>query len=171
MTPPPSSPLRVLDDGAEFQFAFADLLRYAGPGSPAGVAVAFQAMRVVFSLLDPDQPLARREIEIDTAFRGPGARDGFELVTRAVTEGRYLVTEALERPERGTALAQFVFRFRYRDRARTLVVRDGLVPDEFIALARTPDRSPADEERFTEMKRVQADLLLALAPEAVFDVG
>ena len=63
-----------------------------------------------------------------TAFAGPGARDGFELVTRAVTDGRYTVDPALARPERGTTLERFVFRLGYRDRAVTLAVREGFVP-------------------------------------------
>ena len=34
-----------------------------------------------------------------TAFGGPGARDAFALVTRAVTEGRYDVDASLARPK------------------------------------------------------------------------
>ena len=55
-----------------------------------------------------------REIAIRTAFRGPGARDAFEMVTRCVSEGRYTVDAALERPERGETLMRYVFVFGYR---------------------------------------------------------
>jgi len=165
-----ASLIEMLDDGSRLRFSFDDMLRYAGPGSPAGVALAYQAMRLAFPRLDPDQPLQRREIAIDTAFRGPGARDGFELVTRGLTEGRYLVTPDLERPERGTTLEQFVWRFRYRDRADTMAIREGLVTDEFIALARTEGRTTAEEQHFTDLKRALAERLLAQRPEDVFDV-
>ena len=162
--------IKVADHETPLTFHFLDLLRYAGPGSPAGVAVAYQAMRVSFPLLAVRQPLARRDITIETAFRGPGARDGFELVTRAVTEGRYLVTPTLEHPERGTTLEQFVFRFAYRDRQCTLLVREGMVADEFITMARKPDRSPEEEQRFTEMKAQHMSQLLATEPADIFDV-
>ena len=46
-------------------------------------------------------PPERREVEVATAFGGPGARDGFELVLRAVTEGRWRASAEY----RGTRLA------------------------------------------------------------------
>lgn len=162
--------IEVVEQGTLLRFSFDDLLRYSGPGSPAGVAIAYQAMRLAFPLLDPDAPLARRAIAIETAFRGPGARDGFELVTRGLTDGRYLVTATLERPERGSTLEQFVYRFGYRSRALTLLVRDGMVTDEFIAVARKDNRSPSDEQHFTELKAAHAKAVLAAAPSQVFEV-
>jgi hypothetical protein len=160
----------VTDQGTQLCFVFVDLLRYAGPGSPASLAMAYQAMRLAFPLLDPRKPLLRREIGIETAYRGPGARDGFELVTRAVTEGRYLVTPDLERPERGVTVRKFVFRVAYHDEECTLMVRPGMVDDEFMAMARAGERSEEDERRFTEMKAEQMSRLLAAQPHEVFDV-
>ena len=167
----PHDAIEVEDQGTPLQFSFADMLRYAGPGSPAGVAMALQAMRLAFPLLDPGQPLARRQVVIETAFRGPGARDGFELVTRGLTEDRYIVTADLECPERGPTLEQFVFAFRYRGQACTLRVREGLVTDDFVAMARKDDRTAEDERHFTEMKQALADRLLALPPDEVFLVN
>ncbi len=160
----------MVDDGVALAFSFDEMLRYSGPGSPAGVAMAFKAMELAFPLLDPEWPLERRRIVIETAFRGPGARDAFELVTRGLTEGRYLVDAALERPDRGTTLEQFVFRPRYGDAAVTLLVREGQVTDEFVAMARKPDRTPADEARFTALKQAMADRLMASAPADIFEV-
>jgi hypothetical protein len=79
MTAPGSDGLHVADQGTQLSFFFLDLLRYAGPGSPASLAMAYQAMRLSFPLLDGGKSLVRREIGIETAYRGPGARDGFEL--------------------------------------------------------------------------------------------
>src|SRR5215207_854272 len=77
--------IEVADRGERLTFTFADLMRYHGPASPGGVAIAFKLLELVLPLLDPDGPCERREIAIATAFGGPGARDGFELVTRAVS--------------------------------------------------------------------------------------
>ena len=162
--------IEVIDDGALLRFSFDDMLRYSGPGSPAGVALAYQAMRLAFGRLAPDGAVQRRQVSVVTAFQGPGARDGFELVTRCLTEGRYTVTPALERPARGVTLEQFVFRLVYRDRACGLVVREGLVTDDFISLARQDGRSAEEEKRFSAMKRALADRLLASRCEDVFDV-
>ncbi len=161
--------LAVSDQGAVLRFGWADLMRYHGPAAPGGVAHGFTAMRRAWPLLAPDGPPERREVRLATAFPGPGARDAVELVTRAVTEDRYLVDPALGRPERGRTLERYVFRFGYRDRVVTLSIREGFVTDEFIALSRAPDRSAAEEAHLTVLKQEMADRLLAVSPEEVYD--
>ena len=84
--------------GQQLTFSFADLMRYHGPDSPGGVAHAYKVLEAALPLLGPGGPCERRAMTVRTAFGGPGARDGFELVTRAVTEGRYVVDAALARP-------------------------------------------------------------------------
>lgn len=160
--------LEVSDQGHALVFRHEDLARYHGPGSPAGVALAFQVLRRALPLLGPAVP-ERREIVVTTAFRGPGARDGFELVTRAVTEGRYVVEAALERADRGWVLEQFVFRIGYRDAEHTLLLRPGFVDEEFVTLARA-DRSAADEMRFTSLKAATAAAMLACSADEVVEV-
>src|ERR1700758_3072518 len=101
--------LLVEERGRLLEFSYTDMLCYAGPYSPAGVANAFKVMQRAFAALSPNQPPQRRSVVIRTAFQGPGARDGFEAVTRAVTDGRYTVDPALARPGRGRLLQSFVF--------------------------------------------------------------
>ena len=74
--------LLVEDGGRTIPFTFDDMMRYHGPHSPAGVAMAFKVMQRAFAELSPDAPTPRRDVIVHTAFRGPGARDGFEAVTR-----------------------------------------------------------------------------------------
>jgi len=150
-------------------FSFEDMLRYHGPGSPGGVAHAFKVMERAFALLDADGPLERREIAVATAFGGPGARDGVELVTRAVTGERYLLDPELARPERGTTLERFVFRVGYRERNVTLVVREGFVTDEFIALARK-ERDAEEEAHLDRLKLEMAERVMSSPAADVYDV-
>jgi hypothetical protein len=152
-----SSTIAVTEQGRSLRFTFDDLLRYAGPGSPGGVAHAFKVMERAWPLLDPGAVPERREIAVRTAFGGPGARDAFELVTRAVTEGRYAVDAALARPERGRAHARFVFRVGYRSRSVALQVRKGFVTDEFVDLARRDDRTAKETQRLDRLKAEMAD--------------
>jgi hypothetical protein len=164
-----SGSIAVQERGCLIRFSFTAMMSYHGPGSPGGVAHAFKVMERAFPLLDPEQPPERRELRIATAFGGPGARDGFELVTRAVTEGRYRLDPSLERPERGRTRERFVFRLAYRERAVTLSVREGYVSDELIELARMPERSASQEVRFQEVKRSMADLVMATPAVEVYD--
>lgn len=76
----------VLEKGQKLEFSFEDLLKYHGVGYPGGVAHAFQVMQRAFPQLDDGKLLERREIELVTAFPGPGGLDAFEMVTRCVTD-------------------------------------------------------------------------------------
>jgi len=166
-----SGAIEVLDSGLPIAFSFEDLMRYHGSHSPGGVAHAYKVLERALPLLDAGAPPERREITVRTAFGGPGARDGFELVTRAVTGDRYVIDAGLARPERGRTLERFVFRLGYRDREVTLLVREGFVTDEFIALARTPDPSPEESERLALLKRQMAERVMASPADAVYDVA
>ncbi len=160
----------VLDQGQTVDFSFEEMMKYHGPGSPGGVAHAFKVMERAWPVLDSGAPPERREIMVRTAFGGPGARDAFEHVTRAVTEERYVVDSRLERPERGRTLERFVFRLGYRDRAVTLAVREGYVTDEFIALARKEGRTAEETARLNALKREMASRVMAVSAEDVYDV-
>jgi hypothetical protein len=161
--------IEVVDRGARIAFSFEDVLKYHGPGSPGGAAHAFKVLERALPLLDPDGPCERREIVVQTAFGGPGARDAFEMVTRAVTGERFHIEPALARPERGRALERFVFRLGYRDRQATLALRDGFVTDEFIDLARAPERTAGQERRLDALKREMADRVMARPAAEVYD--
>jgi hypothetical protein len=161
--------LEVIDQGLGLEFRLPDLTRYHGPGSPAGVALALRAMELAFPLVGRGERPERREITVTTPFRGPGARDAFELVTRAVTEDRYVLDATLERPERGWVLEQFVFRVGYRGGAATVALRAGFVDEEFVTLARAT-RTAADEERFTAVKAAAAAEMVSRPLEDVVEV-
>lgn len=162
--------LHVREAGQDLHYRFADLLAYHGFGFPGGVAHGFKVLERALPLLAGGAAPERREIEIRTAFRGPGARDAFEMVTRSVTEGRYVVDAALERPERGETLARYVFVLTYRGTTVRLQIRDGLVRDEFIALGRKTDRTVEEDLRLNQLKQDMADRLLATPAAGVYDV-
>ncbi len=146
-------------------------MKFHGPGSPGGVAHAFKVLERALPLLDPDGACERRELHVETAFGGPGARDAFEMVTRAVSDERFSVDVSLARPERGRTLERFVFCLGYRERRVTLALREGFVSDEFIDLARTEERTPAQERRLDLLKLEMADLVMARPAGEVYDAS
>ena len=99
-----------------------------------------------------------------------GARDGFESVTRAVTDGRYTVDLGLARPDRGKLLQSFVFQVSLAGRAATLLLRPGFVTAEFIELASKVERSQAEESHFDQVKTELAQRLLATPAEDVYEL-
>ncbi|MGH3531489.1 MAG: hypothetical protein ACRDUT_20360 [Mycobacterium sp.] len=162
--------LRVAERGQTLEFSFADMLRYAGPHSPGGVANAFKVMQRAFGLLSPDRPPHRRAVVVRTAFQGPGARDGFEAVTRAVTDGRYTVDLTCARPDRGRLLQSFVFEVGIGQSRTTLLLREGFVTEEFIDLAGKSDRSDQEESHLDDLKAQLAERVLASPADDVYEV-
>jgi hypothetical protein len=128
-------------------------------------------MERAFPLLDATGPLERRQIVIATAFAGPGARDAFEAVTRAVTGDRYTVDPSLEAPERGPTMANFVFQLSYRGHAVHLQLRPGHVSEEFIDLARADDRTAAQADRLHLLKLEMSERLRSMDAAEVYEVA
>ncbi len=164
-----SGAIEVIDRGHLISFSFDDLIRYHGMGSPGGVAHAFKVLERALPLLSPDGLCERREIFVTTAFEGPGARDGFEMVTRAVSGERFRIDAGLARPERGRALERFVFRLGYRGRETTLALREGFVSDAFIDLARTEQRNAEQERHLAALKREMSERVMARPASEVYD--
>ncbi|MFZ2177280.1 MAG: hypothetical protein WAW17_25265 [Rhodococcus sp. (in: high G+C Gram-positive bacteria)] len=162
--------ITVLDQGTVISYTVGEVMKYHGPGFPGGVAHAVKVLERALPLLGVDGPVARREIEIATAHRGPGVRDTIEMVTRAVTEDRFTVDSALERTDRGATLERYVFVLTYRGRSVRLEIREGFVTDEFISLGRRTDRSFEEDARLTVLKQEMADRLLASPAADVYDV-
>ena len=165
-----SETIAVNERGRELTYGFEEMNRYHGGGSPAGVATAFKVLQRAFALLSPDRPPERRSVEIRTAFRGPGARDGFEAVTRAVSDERFAVDRALVRSDLGRLREDFVFTVGIGSTSVTLVLRDGFVREEFIDLARTPNRTADQEIRLDLLKAQLAQALLAAPADQLYDV-
>jgi len=164
--------LVVLDQGASISLSFDDLLKYHGRSSIAGVAHAFKAMERAFPLLSPGEPPERYEITVESGFPGGGARDAFEMVTRAVTGDRYgLASEPVMADAPEAPGGHFSFRLGYRGTVVDLVARAGLVPEEFLQLACREAPTPAEAVRAQQLKEEMAERLLGLPADEVYDAN
>lgn len=163
--------IEVQERGRTIAYSFEDMLKFHGPGSPGGVAVAFKVMQRAFALLSPGSPPPRREIAVRTAFGGPGARDGFEAVTRAVSGERFALDPDLARPERGRVLERFVFEVAVGGRSVTLLLREGFVTEEFIDLARKDGRSGEEEAHLDVLKAELAERVMRAEASEVYDLA
>ena len=169
---PRMSTLEVLDQREPISISFDDLLKYHGRSSIGGVAHGFKVMERALPLLSSGGPPERYDITIATAFPGPGARDAFEMVTRAVTGDRYTVDENLAGPDVPEAPeGRYFFRLAYLGIAVNLTLRPGLIRDDFIALVRKQDKTADDEERLVWMKEEMADRLMSLPAEEVYNAS
>jgi hypothetical protein len=162
--------VEVVDGGRCITFSFDDVLKYHGPGSPGGAAIGFKALECALPLLGRNGLPERRAIVIGTAFGGPGARDAFEVVTRAVTGDRFRLDPALARPDRGRVLERFVFRLSLGPSTVTLLLREGFVTEEFIDLARAETRDADQDRRLTTLKQELAGRVMARPAGEVYEL-
>jgi hypothetical protein len=165
-----SSHLEVRDHGDLLRFSFDDLVKYSGRSSIGGVAHGFKVMEQALPLLDGGAAPDREAISIESAFGGGGARDAFEMVTRAVTGGRFRFEADLAPDGPPSPMGQYFFRFSHQ--AGTVVeltLRPGLVLEEFIELARRGPANPDEEQRLAVLKHQMADLLMSLPAAEVYD--
>jgi hypothetical protein len=163
--------LELLDHGGPISISFDDLLKYHGRSSIAGVAHAFKAMERAFPLLSPGQPPERYDLTIESGFPGDGAKDAFEMVSRAVTGDRYRVVEVPAGTAPEAPGGHFFFRVGYRGTVVELTLRAGLVPGEFLDVACKEAPTPAEVERARELKEDMAQRLLSLPAEDVYDAA
>ena len=162
--------LEVLDHGDVLRISFDDVVRYSGRSSIGGVAHGFKVMERAFPLLNGGSAPDREDISIESAFGGGGARDAFEMVTRAVTGGRFRYDPDFAPDGPASPMGQYVFRFSHRSGAAVqLTLRPGLVLDEFIDLATRGAASPAEEERLAFLKQDMCDRLMSLPADEVYD--
>ena len=128
-------------------------------------------MERALPLLSPGGPPNRYEVTVESGFSGVGARDGFEMVTRAVTDGRFQVISAPEGTKAPEAPGgHFFFRLGYRGTTVDLVARANLIPADFVQVACREAPSPGEAAHAQRLKEEMAERLLGLAADEVYDV-
>ncbi|WP_448043474.1 hypothetical protein [Bradyrhizobium liaoningense] len=153
------------------EIGFPTVAAYHGQSALAMAAIVFQAQRAAFAFLSPDAIPARRDISIVSGHPGPGVRDAFEVVTRAVTRGAYMVDRSL--PE-----ARFVsghdisysFRITLGERTAEMALLPGVLPERFFELVFAKDRTTVQERELSALKRSVAEDVLAKEPRALFTI-
>src|SRR4051812_8155600 len=77
------------------EIGFETVAAYHGQAALAMLAVTFRALQSALERLSPGAPPKRSEITVVSGHPGPGVRDAFECVTRAVTRGVYPIDRSL----------------------------------------------------------------------------
>lgn len=148
---------------------FDALAAYHGQAALAMLAVTFQAQAAGLALLSPDAPPRRSALSIVSGHPGPGVRDAFEFVTRAVTRGAYVVDRSL--PEARLVPGfdiSYSFRITLDGRTVELAVKPDTLPERFFALNFTRDRSDEQNVELSQVKRSAARAVLARPAETLF---
>lgn len=165
-----SPTLTVADSGQPIAFTLQDAFNYHGYDAVGGVVLGFRLLQRAIALLTEDgELLERRELSLFTAFPGLGARDGFELVSRMVSEGRFTLDVDYVHPAAQKGIAgSFYFKFGYRGKSVELAPAVGQPPESFLAMGRASKRADATEEvqrGWTDAKYQLANVLLTVSAQ------
>ena len=112
-----------------------DLYRFAGPR--ALIASALEAIKD----LSPNEIPCRKDFTVISGHSGPGVKDGFEYLTRAVSERRYLYDPDKARSNAPAAPASaaegfMYFEIGYRGKAIRYVLADDIFDSEWFSQVR-----------------------------------
>lgn len=160
--------LYVLGEEGPLPICFDAVQAYHGHGALAMLALTFQGLRGALARLAPEgDPVPREALAVVSGHPGPGVRDAFEFVTRAVTRGCYAVDLTL--PEaRYSKKADKSYSFHLSHGARKVqaVLRPGVLPPEFFDLLGAQD--PEAQRRHAALRRLIAAKVVAQEPESLF---
>jgi hypothetical protein len=167
--------IKYCSDGILFAADYEDITTYHGGRYPAGTILGYKAMSLASGLLFPEGgAFERGSCSVETSFTGTGFMDAIEMVLRCRSLGLYSANPEMPVPE-GTPPAPVrgscFFKFAQKDGEVELILRPGLIPDEFYRA--TEDLSSGRIHSEDEVLRLRRDIeaaLLPVHPSEIFDV-
>lgn len=163
--------ITIMGEEEPIEIPFSAVAAFHGQAALAMLAVTFQAIGLALRTLSPDRLPSRNEISVVSGHPGPGVRDSFEFVTRALTRGAYRVDRSLPeaRLVAGSDIS-YSFRVTLNERTVEVALRRSALPERFFSLNFKPSRTSEDEIELSRLKRSIAGDVLAAHPDDLFDI-
>jgi hypothetical protein len=170
---PTASPtITVMGEEDPIEINFGAVAAYHGQGAMAMLAITFRAIGLALKTLSPDRPVKRNDIIIVSGHPGPGVRDSFEFVTRAVTRGCYTVDRSLPEARLAPPPADLSYSFHVTIGGRTaeIAVLPEALPARFFALTFNPSRTAWEDAEARALRKAIAVDVLAAPAEKLFEL-
>lgn len=169
------SVIHIKDRQDMLEIGFEDICKYHGGVALMAVAVGFRCLQAAFQELFGDEIPERKNISICSGHGGPGFRDSFEYVTRAVTRGVYQVDTAYPAGQYDPFRPQsYAFVISTESGASVeIVLNDHFLPMafyEYLKKGREETMTETDIKIFSELKRSLAAQALATPLEELFTI-
>lgn len=165
----PDVVLQIAGEEGVIDIPFSAVAAYHGHAALAMLALIYQGLRGALAQLEQDgQPVPRKELDVISGHPGPGVRDAFEFVTRAVTRQCYVVDTSLPcaRYSRNKDKS-YSFWLRRKSTQVQGILKEGVLPDRFFELLGSQDQQTRQE--FSALRRQIADAVLQKTPQQLFD--
>ena len=137
--------MTIRDALGEVALTYEEMCKYHGKDFLGGVALAFKVMEMAGRYLWPGTVPLRSEIRLVLGLDPPGLIDGFEYLTRAITQHRVIIDPTLGKGPLSVG-GSYCFEVHYRGRKLALQLKQGALPAGFTALAGKCLAGIADDE-------------------------
>ncbi|HEY2495294.1 MAG TPA: FmdE family protein [Paenibacillus sp.] len=160
------SVIHIRDRQDILEIGFSDICKYHGGIALMAVAVGYRSLQAAFKELFDDEIPERGAISICSGHGGPGFRDAFEFVTRAVTRGAYQVDTAYPAGQYDPYRPQaYAFLITSETGASVeIVLNENFLPMTFydyLKKGREETMTQEDVATFDKLKRVLAEQALS----------
>lgn len=169
------SVIHIRDNKEIIEIRFEDIKKYHGELALMAITVAFRVQQAAIHELFGTEPPQRGSLRILSGHAGPGFRDAFEFVTRAVTRGAYTVDVqypvAQYDPHRDQSYAFVISTI--DGAAVEVALKDDFLPLEFydfLAKGRNQAMTVKDIARFDKLKLELSKQALAMLQDELLDV-
>ncbi len=167
--------IKIFNKPTDLIFGFDDLVKFHGTNSICGLTVSFKVMEAAWKEIWSVSPPRREDLSVVSGFPGPGTRDGFEMVTRAVSRDTYRVIPDAKPGPLVSEAAKGAYFFQLCDDKQIieLGLKPGMLPEDFIPRRRAMARGEASSSDVKEFRKIQfsfSEKLLSLTPEDAINV-
>ena len=169
--------IRVKDNNDIIEITYDDLLKYHGKQMLGGVALAFKIMLMTFPKLCDEVP-ERGNFSFYSGIgcNGRGIIDATEMVMRVKTYDQLRLDLEYAEDKLGQVApggGRYYFEIGYKEKLIKLYLKEGIIPEEFIAYSKLAHKckaenvpmKEADQERLLELRYALAQTIMDSRPE------
>jgi hypothetical protein len=152
--------IKIYDRNDLLEISWDDIKKYHGYGAYMAIGVAYRVVEEAFLELYGDEIPNRADISILSGHGGPGFRDVFEFVTRALTRGEYTVDvnypKAQYDPHRAQGYA-YVFT-KKNGEAVEVLLKDNFLPPVFYDYLKMDRENSWTPEAYADCQKLIREL-------------
>ena len=162
------------------EITYDDILKYHGRQMIGGAALAFKIMLMTFPKLSDEIP-QRGHFNFYSGIgkNGRGIIDAAEMVMRVKTNDQIRLDLEYSEDKLGQVApggGRYYFEIGYKDKMIKLYLKEGIIPEEFIAYSKLSHKCKAENVPMTEkdqakllsLRQELADSIMASKPEELF---
>jgi len=170
----------VRDNDDIIEITYEDILKYHGKQMIGGAALAFKIMLMTFPKLSNDIP-KRGDFSFYSGIgaNGRGIIDATEMVMRVKTYDKLRLDSEYSEDKMGQIApggGRYYFEIGYGEKLIKLYLKEGIIPEEFIAYSKLSHKCKAenvpmkeeDLERLLFLRKELAKTIMASKPEDMF---